>query len=73
MDKHLPICHTLSYNRRMARIGRPATGQKPVVSVRMAPEALKRALEHAKERKTPLGRWLEEAIQEKIEREVNHD
>jgi len=39
----------------------------------MAPEALKRALRHAKGSKTPLGRWMEEAIQEKIEREGNND
>jgi len=57
----------------MARIGRPATGHKPVVSIRMAPEALRRALIQAKGRKTPLGQWLEEAIQEKIEREGNND
>jgi len=39
----------------------------------MAPEALRRALIQAKGRKTPLGQWLEEAIQEKIEREGNND
>ncbi len=57
----------------MARIGRPATGHKPVVSIRMAPEALKRALRHAKGQKKSLGQWLEEAIQEKIEREGNNE
>ena len=62
-------CRTFIIFERMARIGRPATGHKPVVSIRMAPEALKRALRHAKGQKKPLGQWLEEAIKEKIERE----
>ena len=57
----------------MAGKGRPATGHKPVVSIRMAPEALKRALRHAKVHKKPLGQWLEEAVNEKIQREVNDD
>ena len=57
----------------MARIGRPATGHKPVMSIRIAPEAIKRALRHAKGQKKPLGQWLEEAIQEKIEREGKND
>jgi hypothetical protein len=39
----------------------------------MAPEALKRALQHAKGQRKPLGHWLEEAIKEKIEREGNND
>ena len=56
----------------MAKLGRPATGHKPVLSVRMDPEALRRAREHAKSRRKVLGAWLEEAIREKIEREKDH-
>ncbi len=55
----------------MAKLGRPATGNKPVLSVRMKPEALKMAKDHAKGVKKPLGAWLEEAI-EKIAREGTH-
>ena len=43
------------------------------MSIRMAPEALQRALQHAKGQRKPLGQWMEEAIQEKIEREGNND
>ena len=57
----------------MAQRGRPATGHKPVVSIRMAPEALKRALQHAKGQRKALGQWLEEAVEEKIEREGGTD
>jgi len=57
----------------MAGKGRPATGHKPVVSIRMAPEALKRALRHAKGRRKPLGQWLEEAVEEKITRDGSND
>ncbi len=53
----------------MAKLGRPATGNKPVLSVRMKPEALPTAKDHAKGVKKPRGAWLEEAIQEKIARE----
>jgi len=52
-------------------MGRPPTGHKPVVSIRMAPEVLKRALRHAKGQRKPLGQWLEEAVEEKMQREVN--
>ncbi len=55
----------------MAQRGRPATGHKPVVSVRMSPEVLMAAKGHAKGLKKALGAWLEEAIREKIERENN--
>ncbi len=53
-------------------MGRPATGHKPVQSVRMDPDVLKRALLHAKAHDRVLGEWLEEAIREKIKREGNH-
>ena len=57
----------------MAERGRPATGHKPVLSVRMAPEALRMAKQHARATRKPLGAWLEEAVREKIAREGNHD
>ncbi len=53
----------------MARMGRPPTGHQPVQSVRMVPEALALAKKHAKARSVTIGRWLEEAIREKVERE----
>ena len=52
-------------------MGRPATGHKPIRSVRIEPDAMKRAFEHAKADGKALGQWLEEAIQEKIDREAN--
>ena len=57
----------------MAKLGRPATGHKPVVSIRMDPGVLKRAKGHVKSRRRALGEWLEEAIREKMERESNHE
>jgi len=57
----------------MAKLGRPATGHKPVVSIRMDPEALKRAKGHVKSRRRVLGEWLEAAIREKMEREGSQD
>ena len=53
----------------MARMGRPPTGRQPVKSIRMKPEALALAKEHAKAHKKTIGQWLEEAIREKVERE----
>ena len=54
-------------------MGRPATGHKPTLSVRMEPEALRLANERAKAEGMTVGRWLEEAIREKIKREDNDD
>ena len=53
----------------MARLGRPATGHKPVVSIRMDPAALRTAKQQAKATGKALGTWLEEALKEKMERE----
>ena len=53
----------------MGKIGRPATGHQPVLSVRMAPEALQAAKAPAKAYGTTLGRWLEAAIKEKQQRD----
>ena len=44
--------------------------RKPSLSIRMNPEALHQAKVAAVTAKKTLGKWLEEAIQEKIEREV---
>lgn len=52
-----------------AKMGRPRTGRVPNFSIRIKPDALQRARDAARMRKTTLGRWLEEAISEKIERE----
>ncbi len=53
----------------MKRVGRSATGHQPRLSVRMDPSMLKLASEHAKGKGHTVGKWLEEAIREKIERE----
>ena len=53
----------------MKRVGRPATGHQPRLSVRMDPTMLKLASEHAKSKGHTVGKWLEEAINEKIKRE----
>tara|TARA_Y100000310_G_C20169718_1_gene573075 strand:- start:283 stop:462 length:180 start_codon:yes stop_codon:yes gene_type:complete len=54
------------------RLGRPPTGNKPRLSVRMEPEALRLANERAKAEGKTVGRWLEEAIRQKIDREANN-
>ena len=50
-------------------MGRPPTGQQPRLSVRMDREALRLANERAQAAGKTVGRWLEEAIREKTERE----
>ena len=50
-------------------MGRPPTGSKPRLSIRMDREALRLANERAKAAGKTVGRWLEEAIQEKLARE----
>ena len=55
------------------RMGRPPTGHQPRLSVRMEPEALRLANERAKAAGKTVGRWLEEAIREKIERDGGLD
>ena len=59
----------MNYNTAMKRMGRPPTGHKPRLSVRMEPEALQAAKEQAQRQGKTVGQWLEEAIQEKIQRE----
>tara|TARA_B100001146_G_scaffold118362_1_gene104098 strand:+ start:390 stop:611 length:222 start_codon:yes stop_codon:yes gene_type:complete len=58
-----------NYNAGMKRVGRPPTGHQPRLSVRMEPSMLKLAAQHAKAKGYTIGKWLEEAIREKIERE----
>jgi len=54
-------------------MGRTPTGQKPSLSVRMEPAALRIANEQAKVQGKTVGEWLEEAIREKAEREESED
>ena len=61
------------YNGYMRPRGRPPTGNKPRLSVRMQPEALRLASEQAKAAGKAVGVWLEEAIREKTEREANNE
>ena len=58
-----------NYNGAMKRVGRPPTGHQPRLSVRMEPSMLKLASQHAKNQGHTVGKWLEEAIREKMERE----
>ena len=58
-----------NYNAGMKRVGRPPTGHQPRLSVRMDPTMLKLASQHANGKGHTVGKWLEEAIREKIERE----
>lgn len=55
------------------RMGRPPTGNKPRLSIRMEPEALRLVGERAKLEGRTVGLWLEEAIREKLERESNRE
>ena len=55
------------------RTGRPRTGRTPNISIRLNPLAYQAArIEAVKARKT-VGQWLEEAIQEKQERDKEAD
>ncbi len=54
----------------MKRMGRPPTGCAPNLSVRMERDALRVANERAKAQAKTVGEWIEEAIREKAEREV---
>ena len=51
------------------RRGRPTTGHQPRLSVRMDRAALAAAREQAHAEGKTVGRWLEDAIREKLERE----
>ncbi len=52
------------------RIGRPKTGVKPNTSIRVDTDILHKARVAAVIQKKTMGRWLEEAIEEKIERDL---
>jgi len=51
-------------------MGRPPTGCKPNLSVRMERAVLQLANELAKAQAKTVGSWLEEAIREKAQREL---
>jgi len=58
------------YNNGMKRRGRPRTGRKPNTSIRVDPRGTTtKPVFAAVTSKKTLGVWLEEAIQEKIQRE----
>ena len=70
----LVIQSDFNYCRGMKRpVGRPPTGNIPQLSIRMEREALAKAKERAKAEGMTVGRWLEEAIREKLEREDVQD
>ena len=51
------------------KIGRPRTGRTPNFSIRIKPDALRQAKHAAMNQEKTLGKWLEEAITEKIQSE----
>jgi len=51
------------------KVGRPGTGRWPNFSIRINPVALQQARNASINQKKTLGKWLEEAITEKIKRE----
>ena len=51
----------------------PLAAMKPTTSIRIDPEALHEARVAAVTARKTLGRWLEEAIREKIQREKEKD
>jgi predicted HicB family RNase H-like nuclease len=55
--------------KAVKRRGRPPTGRTPNTSIRVDREALHQARIAAVTARKTLGAWLEEAIQEKIQRE----
>ena len=54
-----------------ARMGRPPTGRTPNTSIRLDPATHHIAREQARAKGKTVGRWLEEAIREKLEREAS--
>jgi len=52
------------------KMGRPITGRVPNFSIRIKPDALQKARDAAFGHNKTLGIWLEEAINEKMEREM---
>lgn len=69
-ETSLDFLYDSLYNTDMGqRTGRPRTGIKPNTSIRVDLDILHQARVAAVTRKKTLGRWLEEAILEKIDRE----
>ena len=67
---HLGFVHCTKYATSMAsRIGRPRIGIKPNFITRVDPTIAASARQAARSTGKRVGVWLEEAIQEKIERE----
>ena len=63
-----------NYCRGMKRpVGRPPTGNIPQLSIRMDRETLGNAKERAKAEGVTVGRWLEAAIREKLERDEGNE
>lgn len=60
----LDVWYYIAYNRSMEQSKR-----KPPTTIRINPDVLHKARVAAVSDKKTLGRWLEEAIEEKIERE----
>ena len=74
--RRLPLVFESDFNycRDMKRpVGRPSTGNVPQLSIRMDREALAKAKERAKSEGTTVGRWLEAAIREKLERDSGNE
>ena len=70
----LVLLSDFNYPTCMKRpVGRPPTGNIPQLSIRMDREALAKAKERARAEGTTVGRWLEAAIREKLERDGGTD
>ena len=60
----------ITYNTDMSpRTGRPRTGERPNISIRIDPEVYHQAKVGAVVARKTIGQWLEEAIAEKVQRE----
>ena len=57
------------YHNVMAKTGRPRTGMTPNISIRLDRDAYQQARVAAVVARKTIGKWLEDAIQEKLERE----
>ena len=66
----LDLSYYNNYNIPMSpRTGRPRTGHTPNISLRINPDAYHAARIEAVTARKTVGQWIEEAINEKIERE----
>ena len=74
--RHSALVFSSDFNYRsyMKRpVGRPPIGNIPQLSIRMEREALAQAKERAKSEGLAVGRWIEAAIREKLERNGGTD